>query len=202
VPKRFDLRRARKGIGVLPPNPKRWEHEHNALDLRHELALPLPNRLDISAAFGLLPEVHVCSNRELDVEDRFREHFTGARSGHWSGMCVAYPNGITLVLYNANHPETRTRATLMEEFFHLWLGHRPDRLRVFSNGEGNRDFDGGKESEAYVSGAAALVPYQALKAMLSSGLAVHEIADHFLVSEALIEFRIRVTKLRIRRRRA
>jgi hypothetical protein len=89
----------------------------------------------------------------------------------------------------------------MEEFFHLRLGHRPDRLRLYSDGEGQRDFDGGKESEAYGSGAAALVPYQALKAMLSSGLAIHEVAHHFLVSEALIEFRIRVTKLRARRAR-
>lgn len=129
------------------------------------------------------------------MEECHKSRFAGERSGHWSGMCVPYPNGITLVIYNASHAETRTRATLMEEFFHLWLDHPPERLRLFSDGEGRRDFDGGKESEAYGSGAAALVPYQALKGMLTEGCSIHEIAAHFQVSDALVEFRARVTKL-------
>jgi hypothetical protein len=88
----------------------------------------------------------------------------------------------------------------MEEFFHLWLGHSPDRLRLLSNGEGARDFDPTKESEAYGSGAAALVPYKSLRAMLSEGGSVRQIADHFLVSEQMVDFRIRVSKLtRLRR---
>lgn len=88
----------------------------------------------------------------------------------------------------------------MEEFFHLWLGHKPTHLRLFSSGESKRDFDRAKESEAYGSGAAALVPYKPLRAMLESGQAVRAIADHYLVSEQLIDFRIRVSKLtRLRR---
>jgi hypothetical protein len=88
----------------------------------------------------------------------------------------------------------------MEEFFHLWLGHVPTHLRLLSNGDGGRDFDGEKESEAYGSGAAALVPYKTLRAMLEGGGGVRSIADHFLVSEQLVEFRIRVSKLtRLRR---
>ena len=88
----------------------------------------------------------------------------------------------------------------MEEFFHIWLDHKPTRLRMFSNGESRRDFDRAKESEAYGSGAAALVPYKPLRAMLESGHSVRDIADHYFVSEQLIEFRIRVSKLwRLRR---
>jgi Zn-dependent peptidase ImmA (M78 family) len=109
-------------------------------------------------------------------------------------MCIPCPEMI-LVVYNDSHPPRRTRATLMEEFFHLWLGHRPTRLKVFSDGKSKRDFDRAKESEAYGSGAAALVPYKALREMLTKGSAVRVIADHFLVSEQLVEFRIRVCKL-------
>jgi IrrE N-terminal-like domain len=201
VPKNFALRRPRKGTGVLPPNPNRWEQEHNALDLRHELALALDNRLCVESVFSVLPDVHLCSSDELDVDSSLKNHFSGTRSGHWSGMCVPCPNGITLVLYNANHPETRTRATLMEEFFHLWLEHPPDRLRLFSNGEGRREYDGSKESEAYGSGAAALVPYRALKTMLTAGHSLRQVAEHFRVSEALVKFRIRVTKLSVQSQR-
>jgi hypothetical protein len=88
----------------------------------------------------------------------------------------------------------------MEEFFHLWLGHAPTHLRLYSDGDGRRDFDHDKESEAYGSGAAALVPYKPLRAMLEKGHRIGSIADHFLVSEQLVDFRIRVVKLsRLRR---
>jgi Zn-dependent peptidase ImmA (M78 family) len=100
-----------------------------------------------------------------------------------------------MVIYNAHHHLKRIRATLMEEFFHLWLGHVPTRLRLLSDGGGKRDFDGDKESEAYGSGAAALVPYKPLRAMLENGCTIKTIAEHFLVSEQLVDFRIRVVKL-------
>ena len=166
------------------------------MDLRHELSLPLQDCLSLGHAFSLFPNVDVVSHRELDIDARFKEHFVGGRSSNWSGMCVPYPNGITLVIYNTDHPERRTRATLMEEFFHLWLGHPHDRLRLLSDGEGRREYHSGKESEAYGSGAAALVPYKSLKAMLTDGKTARQVADHFLVSEALVEFRIRVSKLK------
>jgi Zn-dependent peptidase ImmA (M78 family) len=100
-----------------------------------------------------------------------------------------------LVVFNDSHPPRRIRATLMEEFFHLWLGHKPTRLRVFVNGDASRDFDGAKESEAYGSGAAALVPYKPLRKMLEQGRSVRSIADHYLVSEQLVDFRIKISKL-------
>ena len=194
------LRRARKGGGWLPPNPKRWEHEHNALDLRHALSLAVEAQLPHQQAFNLLPDVHVMSHRELPLEPEVENHFAGANAKKWSGMCFPCPNGTMIVLYNDAHPATRVRATLMEEFFHLWLDHPPTLLRVLPNGEGRRDFDGEKESEAYGSGAAALVPYKALRAMLADGTSTRGIAEHFWVSEQLVEFRIRVSKLgRLRR---
>lgn len=196
MPKLIELRRDRRGKGVLPPNPTRWEHEHNALDLRHELSLPLDARLSHQDAFNLLPNVLVLSHLELQIDDSIKAHFNGARSGRWSGMCVQYPSGTTLVMYNGHHPERRIRATLMEEFFHLWLDHPTERLRLLGNGEGRRQHDATKESEAYGSGAAALVPYQPLKAMLAAGRIAREIADHFLVSEPLVQFRMRVSRLK------
>jgi hypothetical protein len=42
----FDLRSSRTGKRLLPPNPRRWEHERNALDIRHELALRNDEPLD------------------------------------------------------------------------------------------------------------------------------------------------------------
>lgn len=110
MPKNFALRRCRKGTGVLPPNPTRWEQEHNALDLRHELSIPLEQRLVHQVAYGqLLPHVHVLSHLELQIEACHKEHFTGSHSSKWSGMCVPCPDGTMLVIYNGRHPERRVR---------------------------------------------------------------------------------------------
>lgn len=200
MPKNFALRSARKGQGVLPPNPTRWEHEHNALDLRHELALPLNERLSVDAAFDLLNEViGVLPHSALGMHEALKTHFSGTRSNHWSGMCIKCPDNDHLVVYNDSHPPARVRATLMEEFFHLWLGHPPSTIRVHSSGKGSRTFNESVESEAYGSGAAALVPYQSLKSMVSDGADNKEIADHFLVSEQLVNFRIKVSKIKAKR---
>ncbi len=115
-------------------------------------------------------------------------------------MCIPLPGGDHLVVYNGFHSETRVRATLMEEFFHLWLGHAPTRIRLHADGAGGRDFDGGKESEAYGSGAAALVPYESLRKMLSAGMDIGAIGRHFNVSDQLVGFRVKVAKLSSLRR--
>ena len=193
MPKNFALRRARKGQGLLPPNPNWWDEEHNGLDLRHELDLPLDDRLSPEAAFSTLEEVYVAPHGDSDLPEVVA-HFRNSASRNWSGMCIPYLD-LTLVVFNDSHPPRRIRATLMEEFFHLWLGHEPTQLRVFSNGESKRDFDHAKESEAYGSGAAALVPYKPLRSMLEGGRSIRTIADHYLVSEQLVDFRIRVSTL-------
>jgi len=194
--KNYALRSSRKGAGVLPPNPTRWEHEHNGLDVRHELSIDVDERLDHAGAFELLESVvAVVSHTELGLTPTHTNHFSGSRATRWSGMCVPTPEGDHIVVYNGAHPLTRVRATLMEEFFHLWLDHAPTKVRTFLSGTGRRDFDAAKEDEAYGSGAAALVPYKGLRAMLLSGVSVADIAAHFEVSEQLVEFRIRVSKL-------
>jgi hypothetical protein len=67
-----------------------------------------------------------------------------------------------LVIYNDSHPHCRVRATLMEEFFHLWLGHPPSVLRFYRD-DLARSYNKAVESQAYGSGAAALLPYRSLR---------------------------------------
>ena len=58
-----------------------------------------------------------------------------------------------------------------------------------------RDYNHAIEEEAYSTGAAALVPYTALKRMVEQGRTTQEIARHFAVSRALVEYRIKVSRL-------
>jgi len=58
-----------------------------------------------------------------------------------------------------------------------------------------RDYNQADEEAAYAVGAAALVPYAALRRLVLSGRSADEIAQHFRVSRQLAEYRIKVTHL-------
>ena len=67
-------------------------------------------------------------------------------------------------------------------------------------GEGNkqivaRDYNHDDEEAAYATGAAALVPYAALRRLVTGGRTADQIARHFRVSRQLVEYRIKVTHL-------
>ena len=87
----------------------------------------------------------------------------------------------------------------MEEICHVFLGHKPSRLSVERRDKHGRiiarDYNESIEEEAYGTGAAALVPYAALRRMVESGRSSREIARHFYVSQALVEYRIKVSRL-------
>ena len=58
-----------------------------------------------------------------------------------------------------------------------------------------RDYNQADEEAAYAVGAAALLPYGALRRLVIEGRSAHEIARHFRVSRQLAEYRIKVTHL-------
>ncbi len=181
----------RSGSGLYPPNPTQWDNETRGLDLRRELRVSLEVSLPHLRAFELLPDVKVLAHGELPMAQVFMDRL---RSGHaWSGVSLPCDGGGAIVIYNDGHSRERVRATLMEEFFHLQLGHPPTILR-FYNGDAKRTYSKPIERQAYESGAAALVPFKHLKAMIDARASIREIAELFEVSEDLVLFRAKLTK--------
>lgn len=135
------------------------------------------------------------------LSEETKKHLLGDGKDMWSGgaASVKLPNGQRLIILNPAHPKNRQNATLMEEVCHVFLGHKPSRLAVKNkNKKGEaiaRDYHQEIEEEAYGTGAAALVPYAALKRMVGDGKTAAEIAKHFNVSRALVEFRIKISHL-------
>jgi uncharacterized protein DUF955 len=189
-----EKRRARNGRGLVPPNPKQWELEHNGLDLGERLGIPLDSRLYHESAFELVPNATVFRHGDLPVAKMYVDHFRGVGARSWSGMAIDLGSDGVLVVYNDSHPHCRVRATLMEEFFHLWLGHPASVLRYYRD-DLARSYNKAVENEAYGSGAAALVPYRSLRARIEAAQSVANIAEHFDVSRDLVTFRMKVTKL-------
>ena len=135
------------------------------------------------------------------LSDATISHLLGDGKDKWSGGAASHklPDGRKLIILNPTHGRNRHNATLMEEISHVFLGHKPSRLSIRAkNKEGKliaRDYNAAIEEEAYSTGAAALVPYASLKRFVYEGRTAAEIARHFNVSRALVEYRIKISRL-------
>ncbi len=190
-------------LSDLPPTQKGRHHELRALGLRQFAGLKRDDeRLD-PFELARVAKLFVAPFDQIEplLTDETKEHLLGDGKEMWSGgaASVTLPNGQKLIILNPTHSRTRQNATLMEEVCHLFLGHKPSRLAIENkNKDGKviaRDYNHSIEEEAYSTGAAALVPYTGLRRMVTAGKTVAEIARHFNVSRALVEYRIKVSRL-------
>ncbi len=187
----------------LPPTQKGLHYELRAQGLREFAGLRSDEqRLDpfslakyaklLVVSFDLI---------EASLTEETRKQLIGDGKDKWSGGASSHrlPDGSKLIILNPTQSKNRHNATLMEEICHVFLGHKPNRLAIENRDkEGNiiaRDYNAAIEEEAYATGAAALVPYRALKRFVEQGKTSAEIARHFNVSRALVEYRIKVSRL-------
>ncbi|MFZ1700547.1 MAG: ImmA/IrrE family metallo-endopeptidase [Pyrinomonadaceae bacterium] len=190
-------------LNELPPTQKGRHFELRALGLREFAGLKRDDeRLD-PFLLARYANLFVASFDQIEplLTPETKAHLIGDGSGAWSGGAASHtlPNGQKLIILNPTHSRTRQHATLMEEVCHVFYGHKPSRLAIEArNKDGKiiaRDYNHSIEEEAYSTGAAALVPYTGLKRMVVGGKTINEIARHFYVSRALVEYRIKVSRL-------
>lgn len=188
---------------ILPPTRKGRNYEIKAIGLREFAGLrgddERLNPFDLAKYANLL--VAKFEDIEPFLTDETKKHLLDDAKDKWSGGACSQtlPDGKKLIILNPTHGANRQNATLMEEICHVFLGHKPSRLAVETrNKDGKiiaRDYHAEIEEEAYSVGAAALVPYSALKKFVESGKTSREIARHFNVSRELIEYRIKISRL-------
>jgi hypothetical protein len=192
----------------LPPTEKRKQFELRALGLRDFAGVANEQALDPFALAQFAKLLVVDFDQIEGLSPSARAHLLGDAADEWSGGACsqALPNGWRVVILNPAHGTHRNRATLMEEIAHVFLGHKPNRLAVVGRNptvrEGAstqkivaRDYNQADEEAAYAIGAAALVPYAALRRMVAAGRTATEIARRFGVSRQLAQYRIKVTHL-------
>jgi hypothetical protein len=163
--------------------------------LRARLNLLDHEALHQHEAFALIPDCEIFPLRNVPgIHFRSLNHFRTQGKG-----CVAWavPDGTghVDVFFNDEHPPWEIRVHLMEEFFHLYLHHEPDTVRVYQGPGGYRTYSSAKEEEAAGCGMAALVPYTGLKSRLAQGQHLERIAEAYLVPLEVVRFRIEVTRL-------
>lgn len=186
---------------LLPPTQKRRQFELRALALRDFARVGENEALD-PFALAQFAKLLVVDFQQIDgLTKETRDHLLGEAANKWSGGACAnpLPNGWRLVILNPTHGRRRNRATLMEEVCHVFLGHKANRLAVMAQDKRGRtiarEYNQADEEAAYAIGAAALVPYIALRRLMLNGKSSQEIARHFEVSRELVEYRLKVTRL-------
>lgn len=185
----------------LPPGEKWRQFEILALGFR-EFARTSPDAPLDPFKLAKFANLLVLDFEQIKgLSEKTREHLLESASDKWSGGAASQPlpDGRRIVILNPNHNPMRTHATLMEEISHVFLGHQPSRLKIAakdSRGRSiSRDYRNADEEAAYGTGAAALVPYAALRKRVHAGQTSLQIARQFRVSRELVEYRLKVTKL-------
>ncbi len=187
----------------LPPTRKGRNYEIHAIGLREFAGLRRDDERLNPFELARYAKLLVASFEQIEpfLTEETKSHLLGTGSDKWSGGACSQPlpDGRKLIVLNPTHTQNRQNATLMEEICHVFLGHRPSRLAVKRrNKDGEiiaRDYNPVIEEQAYSIGAAALVPYSALKRFVEEGKTSRQIAGHFNVSYQLVEYRIKVSRL-------
>lgn len=167
-----------------------------ALELRRLANVRNGELLDPEALAAAVGLCLVDANWALeDFSTGDREYLMVTKTNAWSGgvMPKPLPNGKCVCILNPNHPRRRNRITLMEEVVHKYRQHIPTGLREVLPGLRVRDYNKQQESEAYGVGAAVLLPWGQFYHGVNAGQSIYDLAEAFDVTEALIEYRIKVT---------
>lgn len=188
---------------MLPPTQKGRHHELRAQGLREFAGLRSDGQRLDPFKLAQYAKLLVVSFDQIEalLTEETRSQLIGDGKDKWSGGAASHklPDGRKLIILNPTHGKNRHNATLMEEICHVFLGHKPSRLAVENRDkDGNiiaRDYNAAIEEEAYSTGAAALVPYRGLKQLVEQGKTSAEIARHFNVSRALVEYRMKISRL-------
>ncbi len=188
-------------VSELPPGEKWRQYELHALGFRDfaRVGPTAPLNPFHLAKFANLVVIDFAQIKGLTEKNR--QHLLGAASEEWSGGACSrpLPDGRRIVILNPNHGRMRTHATLMEEISHVFLGHQPTKLKIVREDAlgrtVSRDYRKADEEAAYGTGAAALVPFSALRRFVLEGQTSAQIARHFRVSRELVEYRLKVTRL-------
>lgn len=175
--------------------------ERSAAAARAVLGLA-PNAPIDPWAYAACLGVRVLEFAKLGLPAKETSQLTVIDDDSWSAMTLQQDGAFAIVL-NPAHAITRQRNDLMHELAHIELEHAPARVEVSETGLLLlSDYSDEQEQEADWLAAALLLPREGLIQLRSSRRSTPEIANLYGVSEALCEWRLRMTGVDVQMRRA
>lgn len=111
----------------------------------------------------------------------------------WSGTIFCVKNGEHLIMINPQHSLPRRTFTIAHEFGHLVFGHRS--IPIATDGMPQTRYSDEQELEAHSYSLAVLLPYAPLLQIVRQQATTQGIANHYGLSQAAVEMRLKITGL-------
>jgi transcriptional regulator with XRE-family HTH domain len=126
------------------------------------------------------------------LDARTVSQLRGDAGGEWSAMSVPLDpeNEKWAVLLNDSHTSERQRVTVLEEFWHILLGHKLTKIARVAEAYG-RTYDKTEEHDAYYLASACLLPKTAMIDAVNKRRSSEEIAQAFGTSPELVDYRVK-----------
>lgn len=167
------------------------ELEQAAEKFRADLGLSHDERLDsLRIEVEGVRVIPVGMTNCLDA--RTVSQLRGNAGGEWSAMSVPLDPGNEnwAILLNDSHTVERQRVTVLEEFWHILLGHKLTKIARVAEAYG-RTYDKTEEHDAYYVASATLLPKAAIIDAVSKNRSSDQIARQFGTSSELVDYRIK-----------
>ncbi|MEZ2145340.1 XRE family transcriptional regulator [Bradyrhizobium sp. DN5] len=126
------------------------------------------------------------------LERALVKHLSIDACDEWSAMSVPLNQAedTWAVLLNDCHTVERQRVTLMEEYWHILLGHKLTKIARVADGYG-RTYDQSEEHDAFYLASATLLPRSAMIEAVSDRATSADIARKFATSAELVDYRLK-----------
>ena len=95
-----------------------------------------------------------------------------------------------MIVRNEQHPVVRQHVSLLEEFWHILLGHQLTKITKVADAYG-RTFDENEEHDAFYLAAATLLPKSVVNKAVKEGIDITQVAQDYGTSPELVEYRIK-----------
>ena len=174
-----------------PVSVSKEELERTAEQFRKELGLADSDPLDSLRL--QIDGVEVIGLMATDCIDEVTVKRLSTEScDEWSAMSVPLDERQNewAVLLNDCHTTERQRVTLLEEVWHILLGHKLVKIAKIADAYG-RTYDAAEEHDAYYLASATLLPRNAILKAVDKRESSIEISQRFGTSPELVEYRIK-----------
>jgi Zn-dependent peptidase ImmA (M78 family)/DNA-binding XRE family transcriptional regulator len=126
------------------------------------------------------------------IDQRTMSRLRDEACSEWSAMSVPLDRQMEswAVLLNDCHTQERQRVTLLEEYWHILMGHKLTKVARIADAYG-RTYDNAEEHDAYYLASASLLPKKAVQEAVAKGVPAAKVAKRFGTSPELVEYRIK-----------
>lgn len=126
------------------------------------------------------------------IEQAVKQYLLNSGKQAWSAMSVPLEEKTDRwsIVWNNAQSRKRQRVSLLEEIWHILLGHKLTRITKVADVFG-RTFAEAEEHDAYYLASATLLPAKVIKTVVEKQQAISEIARMYGTTQELVEYRIK-----------